>query len=175
LNAKDHCRPADRYTSISLLDGTCGPEFDALAERVAARFGQCVRRSSDYLNWRYLNNPYKKHELMLARREGALHAFVILSQNGEDAEIVDAFGVDSEIVGLIDAAVELFRRRRAVTVSVELIEAHPWTELFKTSGFYPRENKPFIVYSSRTGVSPFAKNGSSLDQGWFITGGDRDS
>jgi Acetyltransferase (GNAT) domain len=163
-----------RDIAFSLLDNRCGSEFDGLADRVAARSGLCVRRSSEYLNWRYVENPYKKHELMLARRDGALQGFVILSQNREDGEIVDVFGEDERVVRrLIDTAVELFRRRGVVTVSVELVDTHPWKELFKKSSFHPRESKPFIVYTSRTGVSPFGNNG--LNQTWFITGGDRDS
>ena len=163
--------------SVSLLESRCGPAFDALTERVCSKSALRVQRSSDYLNWRYLENPYKRHQLMTASRDGSLLGFVVLSQNNLDAEIVDIFGEDDELVvrTLISEVVEFFRRRGAITVSAELIAMHPWIEVFKKIGFSPRESKPFIVYTPPNSISLFGTKCSGLDQRWFITGGDRDS
>jgi len=163
--------------SVSLLESRCGPEFDALTERVCSKSAVRVQRSSDYLNWRYLENPYKRHQLMTASRGDSLLGFAVLSQNGSDAEIVDVFGENDELVigRLITDVVEFFRRRGAITVSAELIAMHPWIEVFKKAGFFPRESKPFIVYTPPNSVSPFATNGAGSDQRWFMSGGDRDS
>jgi GNAT superfamily N-acetyltransferase len=166
-----------RGIKVSLLESSCGPEFDLLDERSTGRYGLCVQRSSDYLNWRYLENPYKKHQLMTAKRDESLLGFVVFSQNGQGGEIVDVFGEDDELVigRLISEVVELFRRSGVITVSAELIGSHPWTEVFKKLGFYPRESKPFIVYAPAETRSPLTNNGALVDQSWFITGGDRDS
>jgi GNAT superfamily N-acetyltransferase len=168
----------DKTLKVSLQQHKCGTEFDALANRVGMNFDFCVRRSADYLNWRYLDNPYKRHELMTARREESLLGFVVFSQNGLDGEIVDLFGEDDDgvIDRLIIKVVELFRRRGLITVSTELIASHPWAERFRKLGFYPRESKPFIVCGSSESAGAFAEQGVLLPhQSWFITGGDRDS
>lgn len=163
----------DKTITISPLRGKCGSAFDILAERVGPCFDFCVRRSADYLNWRYLANPYKKHELISADRNGVLFGFAVISQNGADGEIVDIFGEnDGAIIGrLIHEVVELFRQRGVVTVSAELSESHPWLALFKQFGFYPRERKPFMMYSPNKARDLRPVGHSS----WFITGGDRDS
>jgi GNAT superfamily N-acetyltransferase len=168
----------DRNIKMCLLESKCGLEFDALAERLGARFGLCVYRSSDYLNWRYLENPYKTHQLMTAKRDGSLLGFAVLSQSDADGEIVDIFGEDSfGLPGLlIGEIVELFRGRGASTVSIELMESHAWMELFKKFGFYPREHKPLVVYNPREACLPSVGSNSKASQSsWFITGGDRDS
>jgi GNAT superfamily N-acetyltransferase len=178
LSATAAFRPAvDRTLKISLQEGKCGGEFDALARRVGISFEFCVRRSAEYLNWRYLENPYKKHGLMKAERDGELLGFLIFSQTGADGEIVDVFAEDnSAILGrLINEVVELFRRRGVMTVSVELIASHPWIGLFKKFGFYSRENKPLMVYASNQARPLVIHNGGSSHSAWFITGGDRDS
>jgi hypothetical protein len=164
----------DKTLKISLQDGSCGPEFDGLAQRVGVSFDFCVRRSADYLNWRYFENSYKKHGLMTAERDGALLGFVIFSQNGLNGELVDLFGEDDDaVIGrLISEVLELFRRCGVNTVSAELIASHPWIGLFKKFHFYPREDKPFIIYPT---PKYMPTDGARPDQTWFITGGDRDS
>jgi GNAT superfamily N-acetyltransferase len=162
---------ADQGIEISLLEERCGSEFDILAANGATRRGVCVQRSAHYLNWRYLDNPYKDHRLLVARRDDVLGGFAVLSSRERDGEIVDIFGEDETVVGrLIDEAAELFRRHGAITVSAELIETHPWTELLKKRGFYPRESKPFIVYAPASS-DPLPPQ----QDAWFITAGDRDS
>jgi len=178
LSATEAFRPAvDRTLKISLQEGKCGGEFDALARRVGISFEFCVRRSAEYLNWRYLENPYKKHGLMKAERDGELLGFLIFSHTGADGEIVDVFSEDnSTILGrLINEVVELFRRRGVMTISVELIASHPWIGLFKKFGFYSRETKPLMVYASNQARPLVLHNGESSHSAWFITGGDRDS
>jgi hypothetical protein len=172
------CRGSiDPTIETSLVKGKCGSEFDALADNETKKFGFCVQRSSDYLNWRYLENPYKAHEIMTATREGNLLAYVIFSQSGQDGELVDLFGVDDDsVIGrLINEVVELFRCRDAITVSAELIAAHPWRRVFKKFGFYPREDKPFVLYTSKETAPLVMRNGVGPLSCWFITGGDRDS
>lgn len=177
LRASMPCVRIDRTIKISLLESGCGPEFDALADRVELRFDICVLRSSDYLNWRYLANPYKKHELMTAKRDGFLLGFVVFSQNGVDAEIVDIFGVDGETVGrLIDEVIKLSLARGIITISVELVALHPWTELFNKMGFYQRESKPFFLDSTSTEIPWRSGSNPAVPRPtWFIMGGDRDS
>jgi GNAT superfamily N-acetyltransferase len=167
----------DPSIKISLLECKCGPEFDALANRVTTSFGVCVHRSADYLNWRYLENPYKKHLFMTAKRDGTLLGFIIFSQRGSDGEIVDFLweNDDAVIRELLSEVVELFRRRGVITISAELIACHPWSGFFNKFGFRPREHKPLMVYAPIEASSLPVPNRQSNHSSWFITGGDRDS
>jgi hypothetical protein len=163
----------DGNLEISLQENKCGPEFDRLAERAGADFGFCVRRSADYINWRYLINPCKKSHLMTAKQNGALVGYAVFAHNGVDGEIIDIFGEDHpEFLGaLIREVIELFRHRGLATVSLELLASHPWMGCFKNFGFYPRERKPFIVHRHEEGRQLL---GGERQWSWFITGGDRD-
>ena len=52
--------------------GLCGEEFSILDRDQRGRLGICARRSTEYLNWRYVNNPLTHYEILTARRSGAL-------------------------------------------------------------------------------------------------------
>lgn len=160
--------------TISLHEGTCGEEFSLLARQVAGRYGVCIQRSAEYLNWRYVTNPLRRYELLTVRRNGVLLAYVVFNQNNENAVLVDLFGVEEPetITSLVDGAISLLWKRGVVTVSIPMLESHPWFTLLQQMGFKAREADPVVIYASSN--SPLKQ---SLIEGfsWFLMDGDRDS
>ncbi len=160
--------------SISAQEEACGEEFSTLARQVSAGYGICVERSAGYLNWRYRAHPHRRHEILTARREGALVGYLIFTLRGEDASIVDLFGFEeTEILGsLIAHAADVLRGRGVITVSAPILASHPRVALFERMGFRARESVPVLLYTpSGHGA---AQNAAAVPP-WFLMDGDRDS
>jgi hypothetical protein len=158
---------------VALHDGLCGDEFSAVASRCAAQHGVSVQRSAEYLNWRYLENPFCRHEIMTARRAGVLEGYAIFNeQDSGAATVVDMLAADAPtVVALVRGVVALTWRRGLETVTVTLLASHPWVRLLERAGFRARETSPVVVY-----VSP-AVTPSEMSEGlaWHLLCGDRDS
>ncbi len=160
--------------ALSLHEGACGEDFSLLAKTTGSRYGMCIQRSAEYLNWRYLENPLYRFELMTARRNGALVGYAFYTQVGQDGTLVDLFGVNDPtvITALADRVVAILRQRGVVTVSAPILESHPWVPWLRRLGFRPRETSPVIFYAPHWS--------SSGDTGfeaakWLLMSGDRDS
>lgn len=153
-------------------DGICKEEFTRLAHSVGSRYGSCVERSAQYLNWRYVQHPLVHHELLVARQGPELRGYVVFSHTGEDAKIVDLFGFSDTAMwtALVARVVSLLRDRDVVTLSISALDAAPWASLLKSWGFHPREGAPVVVYDPGKAAGSTEKTSS-----WFLTDGDRES
>jgi hypothetical protein len=158
---------------ISIQQGSCGEEFTTLAEEQRGKFGICLQRSATYLNWRYVNNPLARHEIVTARRDCRLVGYVVWTHAGEDASIVDLFGEeDSGMVRRLVAEVTALAQKRGVmTLSVSINESHPWRSLFSEMGFRLRDSAPIMIIPSKT----FLHKIDPQLTGWYLMQGDRDS
>jgi hypothetical protein len=154
-------------------EGECGEEFSDLARQTMDRLGICVPRTAEYLNWRYLANTYCNYEIMTVRRSGDLLGYAVVGQNGKECMIADLFGIDSPEVTrrLVKEVVSLGHARGVHTVSIPVLEFHPWITLFHDLGFRDRESKPMVLYTPNNDTL-----GKTLEnKRWFIMHGDRDS
>jgi hypothetical protein len=52
--------------------------FDSLWARVSPKFSALIRRDSQYLTWKFRQQPHMTHEIFAARRAGALCGYVTL-------------------------------------------------------------------------------------------------
>src|SRR5262245_28296627 len=123
---------------------------------------------------RYVANPLVRCEILTARRHGVLVAYAVFTQRGEDAMVMDLFGVqDRQVIStLVESLIKFLRKRCVITLSAPLFESHPWMALFQRLGFRARETSPVVIYTP-PGASP---EGSSLQgMDWFFMYGDRDS
>ncbi|HEY7870851.1 MAG TPA: GNAT family N-acetyltransferase [Methylomirabilota bacterium] len=157
-----------------LLEGACGPEFTDLADKVSADYGLCLRRSAAYVDWRYRRNPIRPHDIVTVRQDGRLAAWAALTQDGAAGALVDVFGVpDPELIAsAVEAAVAALGQRGCATVSVSLLDSHPWVALFRRLGFSPREESPVILHPlPASGLSAAALAAAPA----FLTQGDQDA
>jgi hypothetical protein len=153
--------------------GDCKEEFSVLARAVGSRYGTCVERSAEYLNWRYVRHPLVRHEFLTARRGGNLMGYIVFSRTKEDATIVDLFGFSNTAMwtALIAHVVARLRDQAMVTLSIPGLATNPWTGLLKKWGFRPREHSPVVVCApGRTATT----NEGTISP-WFLTDGDRES
>jgi hypothetical protein len=154
--------------TISLQQKACGNDFSQLAERVGSTFGTCIHRSADYLNWRYLQHPFRKHEILTLHRWDSLVGYAVVNPEGHQLNLVDLFGEQDTIPVLVQAVVSLARRRKLDTVTVGILAHHPWAAMIRNLGFLQREKCPVLI--GRNGLA------STLPcDGWFLINGDRES
>ncbi len=170
LNLRDReFKPANNL-AISLHEGHCGEEFSALARQASAALGVCVVRSATYLNWRFLKHPFRQYEILTARCGDALVGYVIFTHRGEDARVVELFGLtESEILrGLVAQLVALLRERGVITVSAAVLATHAHVALLASLGFHRRESCPVALFAG-------TERGAASGAPWFLMDGDRDS
>jgi hypothetical protein len=160
--------------SMDLHQGPYGEEFSQLASAQSASYGICVNRSAAYLNWRYRENPTTCYETLTARQHGRLVAYGVFSVDGARATLADLFGAnDQRILGaLVGAITATVRQRGCGSLNVFVLDAHPWTAMFRRLGFLRRETSPF-VFSVRPGSE--LERVTTTPESLFMMSGDRDS
>ena len=153
--------------------GRCGAEFSALARRVGVAHGICGERSAEYLNWRYLDSPLERHELLTARSDGTLMGYVAVTREERVATLVDVFSVADEAISsaLLRHAVARLWTQGIADVRVAVVAPDPWLARLTRIGFRPRGEAPVVVHAL-----PGAGLVSTMLQHstWFLTHGDRD-
>jgi GNAT superfamily N-acetyltransferase len=172
LEWKDVASVSNGGWTITEHRGNCGEEFTQLAHTVGSRYGTCVERSSEYLNWRYLRHPLVHYEVLTARRGRDLMGYVVFSHSEQDAKIVDLFGFSNTAMwtALVTQVVARLRARAIVTLSVPALATNPWTGVLKERGFYPREQAPVVICRPGSIAA-----GGDMASPWYLTDGDRES
>jgi GNAT superfamily N-acetyltransferase len=173
LKIKNRASAKPHICQIAIQENGCGEEFDALARSCSETYGVCTQRTAAYLNWRYRNHFARRFQMLVARRRGRLLAYCVFACEGEDAEIVDLFGVNesSVLIELTKAAAAHAYRQGAITVSANVLASHPSVQIFEKLGFRGRESCP--VMHSCPALSGTTQG--SMVSNWFLMGGDRES
>ncbi len=157
---------------LALVQGACTTEFAALDESLRELEGVRAIRTTEYLNWRFLAHPTKRHAILTAKRQGQLSGYVVFSRDVDDAAIVDLHcRQDASLVAnLLGGAVDYLGRLGASTVSLSAIDSHPWSSIFERAGFRRREKAPLIV-----NTFPGSLLRPKVFQHWYLMRAERDS
>jgi hypothetical protein len=142
-----------------------------------------VRRSDEYLNWRFAQNPRCRHHIFGAFRGEDLEGYVVARLNlarpnpRRQAEIVDWLAMpvthpsDSVLPALIQAATEQMIRDGAGIVSCAGVSDDLAPAMSATGfRFRPAERLPFFVRAADPEVHRRLTSGC----GWYLTRGDWD-
>jgi hypothetical protein len=139
-----------------------------------------VRRSEEYLNWRFVRNPRCRHRIFAAYHGSRLDGYVVTRFNlarpnpRREAEIVDwlANGENESVLpALIQAGVDALVRDGAEIVSCAAAAADVVPAMEATGfRFRPGERLPFFVRAT----DPVVHRRLSSAQDWFLTRGDLD-
>jgi GNAT superfamily N-acetyltransferase len=171
LTLKDRATAVRGEWTISSHQGRCGAEFTHLATQAAADSACRIFRSADYLNWRYLDHPTTKFEILTARRNQELAAYLVLARDQKtEARVVDLFGIreDTLYEALLSHAVELLRADSVDTINAPVIPHTPQHTALKKMGFKDREPAHLMLFET-------AGTSKSQSYQWQFMDGDRDS
>jgi GNAT superfamily N-acetyltransferase len=193
LSSRDVLLRPSGIAEIELHEGPCGEEFTALAKRVGASLGNCIERSADYLNWRFMKHPHQTYEMLTAHVDGVLAGYLVAGSEETGARIVDWFGAAPESVtktnvakasaakaslanakaaehvrrDLMIAAINHLREMDFETISFPLLASSPWLRELEGLGFRGRESRPVMMIEG-----PGAEVAS---RSWLLFDGDRES
>jgi GNAT superfamily N-acetyltransferase len=137
----------DSYEVLPLA--RCGPELDDFFYAVAPEYGIISERTSAILNWRYIDVPYGKYTMFLAKREGEICGYVVLrietiTPNFKKGIIVDLLArpAESEALNcLIEKCDSIFRQEK-VDFSVCLAQPKAFRTILKRWGYRPGKRRP---------------------------------
>ena len=172
LAPRDRRRSSAAGLEIALHETAFGTEFTDLYRQSTERQIVAVERSAEYLSWRYLVNPFQRHEVLTARRAGRLAGYAVFRQDDRMMTLVDVFaGGSAETVDeLVRRAVVLAWDRGLEASSICVLESSPMIPGLKRAGFRERETNPIVVYAS-----PKAGPDVNDERSWLLFDGDRDS
>ena len=171
LRLQRRCNSGSTDLEISEHTGPFGEEFSHLDASLASSDTIRIRRSAEFLNWRYREDPLHNYQVLTARRGGELRAFVAFYVSGEDATVVDLFGIEQPETGL--ALLEAVANRcehSCQTVHAFLASGSQMASVHLNAGFRPRP--------SATRVLAYAKPGSEVaeflqdSRRWALSGVD---
>jgi hypothetical protein len=152
----------------------CDERFDVLWDEVKEAFGMTIVRSSSFLNWRFVDNPNAKSEILTAEKHGELKGYIVLNtlekKGFKVGFIGDLLFQERSVAGvLLDAAIDSFKKEKAVCISMLWIEGGRMYEslrgLVRRKGFLFKTDEISMdfVLASRGGMS----SGDLSD--WYIT------
>ena len=136
-----------RGLEFGLHTASFGPEFSSLDQAVQTPGAVRNRRGADDLNWRFRQNPLHQFEVLTARQDGQLLAYVVFAVIGDDALIFDLFGHElNEVVrALLQALTELLQQRGVQTLRSLMTGDSSYPPIFRQAGFSLRGEAARVV------------------------------
>lgn len=164
----------ERDLDVEPLAGEFGEEFDVLDGRLAALRPVVGVRDATYLNWRYLKHTMWRHEVLCARRHGALVGYAVLRARKGVVTLLDFYAdADGGVRQRLAAeTVQWARRRDARAVYVEVLAGSAAARMVDAVGFDRGEEGVGPIPFFPAG-SPYAATLGIADN-WWLIGGDRD-
>jgi hypothetical protein len=160
-----------------------GPEFDEFWERACRGYEIIPKRSSEYLNWRYLEHPDNNYRSFIAKREGQICGYLVLHavslKNGEGGRIVDILAERGDEVAfgrMAEFAVQFFKKRGAKEVRALESRCPALQDVYRRLGFkasFSRQ-KPLRLIGW-TWIDDIPKDYFHNGDNWYFTYADCES
>ena len=137
--------------SAKPVDGHTISRFDDQVEEAVAKSipadALCLSRNPDYLNWRIFDNPINDYIVLSAENQAYVIGKVADKHGGKIAYILDAFGEEKLLPGLIAAMVDNFSNQNADAVLGWCLPHSQNIKAFKKSGFFnlPEKLRPIEI------------------------------
>lgn len=168
-------RPSPHVRPIAAFD----QQFDDLFSQSLRQFPNCVVRSADHLNWRYLQHPLRPYQALGLWDGHRALGYVVCKffnpkEGGLQGDLVDlVLPTDDEAaVELLGHACHVLAEGGALAVNLWLSPHHPVHGLLEKWGFEP--GAPVTWLGGR--VLDSTLDSASMDRfrDWYITMGDSD-
>jgi hypothetical protein len=154
--------------------------FDDLAERLMGKIGVCTFKSAAYLNWKYVDRPFRRDTILAFERDGLVHGFVVLSTTRDEGrtggvlmELVADPADRIVILTLGRAAIHHFRLARNAFVRCVISDARFGLVLRKLFFLKSGEGKPILL--GNIDKTPEERARLEDTQKWHVTLGETDA
>lgn len=143
---------------ISLHTDRFQDEFSLLDQQVGGSDTIRSRRTAEDLNWRYRENPLQEYQILTARQNGELVAFVIFSISDQDVYIMDLFGFMFPDAGLqlLEAIVEHLKKEPAQTLQAFISDKNNLSDVLQKVHFRYRSKEESVVAYATPGTEIYA-------------------
>jgi hypothetical protein len=132
--------------------------FDAFIREVNQSYDFILKRSKEYLNWRYCDHRAGDYHIVYAEEGEEIVGYAVYRINKlkdyHEGFIVDFLVLPDKIdvaEGLAVNAFRFFEKNDVNSVSVQVIEGHPYDSMFKKYGFHGGEGSRKILYNNLLG------------------------
>lgn len=151
--------------------------FDEFWQKESKNYEIIIVRDSQYLNWRYIQNPIS-YKIYCIEQDESIKGFIVLKCSQEEVKrgrIVDIFVESGEerIINLfITAAINYFLEEKIDIITTWMMEHRSIFQVLKKKGFIKRKTtQDFVVRS----LTPDISNEYLKEKcRWYITMGDSD-
>jgi hypothetical protein len=159
----------------------CGKEYDTFFADVAPKLGILSDRTSEMLNWRYIDIPYKRYLFLEVRKKEILSGYFVLRIEEQPSGIRKGVIVDllldpdepGALRCLLSKSEEIFSENK-VDFSVCLVTPGSFRNIFKKAGYYEaRSKKTDSLWICNEDKSPDRVLARDM-KNWFITYGESD-
>jgi len=152
--------------------------FDDLWQREAENYEIAVARTSDYLNWRYINTP-RPYKVFSVESDQFVQGFIVVGcykeevSRGRILDIVVEKGQKELLDLLIARAINYFIDQQVDAVTCWMLEQWPAFHALKERGFLPRQTPHDLIV--RSYFPEKVGNDYLADPSrWYVTMGDSD-
>ena len=153
-------------------------DFTALWERLAGKFDLAIRRDAPYLNWRYLEAPHVRYQIVALKRQGEIHGYAVYRHRheplGRVTLLVDFLVDPDDVAGLktllrwVDRAARAEDSDKVRCYAMNL----PFRRVLRRNGYF--SVKSTIEVSVKVNAVQVPKGFYDETNGWHITYGDSD-
>ena len=157
--------------------------IDNLWEKASKDYGITIVRSSKYLNWRFVENPYIANKIFIAERGEEILGYIILStyktmQNFKVGFISDLFFIKSEKAALkclLNRAIRYFEKEAIEIISLLIVKGSydnkSFLNIFRKRGFIFKNRNLFRPHPFIVNVNENKVNSEFLNdiKNWYIT------
>lgn len=149
--------------------------FDELFQKAVDNKTIYGVRSSEYLNWRYIDCPLYSTEVAVLKKKTELLGYIVFFIEGKTAVLKDIFCVPDSSVeeSLLLNWIQSMNKRDIHSLSVILLNSSKWIRILKKYGFIYRADGTSTVIVYPNPQNQFAGELLNKDN-WFMTVGDRD-
>lgn len=151
----------------------------ALSKRIEPRFRFMIRRSAEYLNWRFVDTPSGLHRSFALLDGTDLAAYVVIQvpRAGErGGHLVDLLARDdAALAAAVSTGLAELERAGATYVEATALAGSWWKRELVRAGFAPRgdEHTLSVILHPLQDAHPLVAAARDTAQ-WYFTDGDRD-
>jgi hypothetical protein len=149
-------------------------EYDELFQSASKGCTIIGNRGSEYLNWRYIQNPLYQTKRIAIRKNGKLSGYLIYLIEDGVAIFKDILCIPDRTIikSLLTQWIELMRSERIESMSATLFDGNSILNYFTSMGFRirPDNSSVFAYAKEEDDIRKTWINGDN----WYMTVGDRD-